>query len=165
MKVLWKDTAGPFISKILVPIIQENDIQLILDCCSGSCGPSTIINYHLNQYQNKKKSEIHNDDAPTSSSNSETMDDPDTITILTDLYPQISSWKVFASKSKTILYSPDPVDATNIDQSKINRILEENKVEVNGTMKARSIFGAFHHFKRALLLLGMVQQQKDLKIL
>eukprot|EP01084_Bolivina_argentea_P047578 87678_1 len=82
--------AGDRISKVILPVIKKHNISLILDLCSGSCGPSTIINQYINKVSDKNKQ---------------------ITTILTDLFPQINSWKVFQSKNKNILYSTEPIDA------------------------------------------------------
>eukprot|EP01084_Bolivina_argentea_P213228 362210_1 len=103
----------------------------ILDLCSGSGGPVTIITDELNKRIN-------------------------TTTIVTDLFPHLMKWKLLSAKNKNIKYCKIPVNATNIQFNKIENNLNVaqigNSNSNNKNIYLRSIFGAFHHFSPDLLV-------------
>eukprot|EP01083_Nonionella_stella_P130722 396812_1 len=133
-EMVYKDglRCGESLGEILLPIINEHNVCFILDLCSGTGGPSTIINRRINKHNPTKQ----------------------IITVLTDLFPQLASWKVFAASNPNILYSSTPIDATNMDHKQIQRVLHDTNPQVfdNQLITCRTIFGAFHHFKPNLAI-------------
>eukprot|EP01084_Bolivina_argentea_P165110 286907_1 len=127
---VWNHYLGPCkeLTQIISKFIDQYNISLILDLCSGSCGPSDIINKTINKTRTN------------------TSIQPVT-TIVTDLYPQIASWKAFSANNENLLYIEKSVDATNINMNEISKTFD---ITENKSMVLRTIFLAFHHFSHKL---------------
>eukprot|EP01084_Bolivina_argentea_P123933 219611_1 len=125
-QVMWKNgfKMANIVSDIILPFINKYNISLILDLCSGSCGPSNIINQNINKNNNQNNQ--------------------CTTTILTDLFPQISVWKLLSKTNQNLLYCSKPIDATSIKMDLINQIYSKKNKKCS--IRLRTIFFAFHHF-------------------
>ncbi|KAI0152683.1 hypothetical protein GGR57DRAFT_469960 [Xylariaceae sp. FL1272] len=136
---------------------QDVSKHTFVDFCSGAGGPTPEIERVLNEKlkdqqstpfpkvrfngtayvdDNDSASAVKNTAAGTSS-RSKT---PYAHFVLTDLHPNISSWKEAEKKSSHITYVSEPVDASNVSQALLSGHVAKDK-------KVFRLFNlAFHHF-------------------
>eukprot|EP01084_Bolivina_argentea_P262592 444121_1 len=123
------NTFGSPAQTVASMIYQKNEqVATLLDLCSGSGGPISLIIDELNRNQMKTK----------------------TTAITSDLFPNLSKWELLSLKNANIRYCKIPVDATNVNLNKIqqnlNKQLTKEIATNNEHICLRTIFNAFHHF-------------------
>lgn len=103
--------SGEMLARVISKVLKESNSSTIIDLCSGSGGPMPEVKQILNKKYGLK----------------------DPTVILTDLYPDLETAKIFNDQSENnISYQTIPVDATTIAGSKAG---------------LRTMVGSFHHMK------------------